>query len=488
MKRIECSVVRDILPLYLDDVVSQETRDIVKEHLTDCPDCREQAWSMKEALKVPGAPDFQKEEAGVLKRHLKRMQAWQLIQCVLVLVLTFAVMAGLYASEFYIDADSTAGLEAMLEQQPFLREHSLDVLETVKNKNRLYVYFRVTDDSGISGVAWLEKGIFGKYRLLDYEHGNEANLYHVYWDEVGGKQYWLIATLYDLPGVEYFEIVAEVPGSAVAANPVAAYSGEAIAGPRLVVVEKTAPVESDWFDVVFYDKQGQPVPRKSLIPLVTSGELEEQGLSFFGGLHYTPTSTLYWIELGILAIGLVSVRLIVGPLPRRRKAQWRQWWRKISGKRTLPVLALVFLTALCLMSLPEGKEQLFHQFKAEEWWYYNGTAIQYTGPDCPGEPGGRHTVEGLTREEQDRIFAALEALTYEGLTAKQDFSAHRDASYRLLRLMGTKSAYDIVVMKSGLNHFLYADAQDGTHIQLGNYEPLLQVLEEIFWANVQAKP
>ena len=38
MKKISCNIVRDVLPLYLDDVVSDETKEMVEEHLKSCED------------------------------------------------------------------------------------------------------------------------------------------------------------------------------------------------------------------------------------------------------------------------------------------------------------------------------------------------------------------------------------------------------------------------------------------------------------------
>ena len=35
----ECSLVRDMLPLYLENMVSEETRAFIKEHLETCPEC-----------------------------------------------------------------------------------------------------------------------------------------------------------------------------------------------------------------------------------------------------------------------------------------------------------------------------------------------------------------------------------------------------------------------------------------------------------------
>ena len=36
MEKINCNVIQDILPLYIDDVVSDDTKELVEEHLQNC--------------------------------------------------------------------------------------------------------------------------------------------------------------------------------------------------------------------------------------------------------------------------------------------------------------------------------------------------------------------------------------------------------------------------------------------------------------------
>lgn len=38
---INCSVVKDLLPLYVDGALSPETESIIKEHIANCPECKE---------------------------------------------------------------------------------------------------------------------------------------------------------------------------------------------------------------------------------------------------------------------------------------------------------------------------------------------------------------------------------------------------------------------------------------------------------------
>ena len=51
MKR-ECSIVRDVLPLYFENMVSEDTAVFVKEHLENCSDCAAELECLKSGKKL----------------------------------------------------------------------------------------------------------------------------------------------------------------------------------------------------------------------------------------------------------------------------------------------------------------------------------------------------------------------------------------------------------------------------------------------------
>lgn len=53
MKEIKCSVIQDLLPLYVDEVVSDDTKLLVNEHLLICEICKNEYEQMKGTLYVP---------------------------------------------------------------------------------------------------------------------------------------------------------------------------------------------------------------------------------------------------------------------------------------------------------------------------------------------------------------------------------------------------------------------------------------------------
>ena len=53
MNDIPCGVIRDLLPLYTEDLCSEESKALVDSHLKNCPDCRRAKESMKKTEPLP---------------------------------------------------------------------------------------------------------------------------------------------------------------------------------------------------------------------------------------------------------------------------------------------------------------------------------------------------------------------------------------------------------------------------------------------------
>lgn len=53
MNEIKCTIIQDVLPLYIDEVVSRDTKEMVDEHLRHCNICQQEYESMKQDLYLP---------------------------------------------------------------------------------------------------------------------------------------------------------------------------------------------------------------------------------------------------------------------------------------------------------------------------------------------------------------------------------------------------------------------------------------------------
>lgn len=51
--KISCNIIRDLLPLYAEDLASEDTRAMVDAHLCDCADCTDYLGSLKQETAIP---------------------------------------------------------------------------------------------------------------------------------------------------------------------------------------------------------------------------------------------------------------------------------------------------------------------------------------------------------------------------------------------------------------------------------------------------
>ena len=68
--RDKCNLIKDILPLYVEDMVSADTREFVSEHLEHCAECHAEFERMQKATKF--IPDTDPDTDIVPLKRVKR--------------------------------------------------------------------------------------------------------------------------------------------------------------------------------------------------------------------------------------------------------------------------------------------------------------------------------------------------------------------------------------------------------------------------------
>lgn len=101
MNPINCNIIRDILPLYLDNVVCSDTKEMVEEHLHACPDCQKEANSLQSTLVLPANNSPKLFDAQPLKALKKTLFKKKVIVSVLSVLIAIAVLASVYALLFF---------------------------------------------------------------------------------------------------------------------------------------------------------------------------------------------------------------------------------------------------------------------------------------------------------------------------------------------------------------------------------------------------
>lgn len=92
MTKINCDVIRDMLPLYVEDLVSDSTRTIVEEHLSMCEKCRKEKISLCTEMQVPSRSDDTKAIQRIGNTLLRKKIA-TIVVSVFTMLLIFVLIA-----------------------------------------------------------------------------------------------------------------------------------------------------------------------------------------------------------------------------------------------------------------------------------------------------------------------------------------------------------------------------------------------------------
>ena len=141
----ECSIVQDILPLYVEDMVSEDTAGFVKEHLRGCPECRAELKKLREPVTVQLEPDINAAPLKRLKKTLL-MKKMQTILCT-VAVLLALLLSGislLIAPEYFeytsdlVTASETGAGEVTLSFSGKVTGYNLQQIDDPDGRNTVY--------------------------------------------------------------------------------------------------------------------------------------------------------------------------------------------------------------------------------------------------------------------------------------------------------------------------------------------------------------
>ena len=128
--KISCNIVRDLLPLYAEDLASQDTKELVEEHICSCEDCKSILNTMKipEPIPVEVSPDALNK----VKKTIRRRRAVSVMAAVMT-VITIASMVFTYMftpfqltkdqalEDYYVREDGAV----VLDYSPYVTGRSL---------------------------------------------------------------------------------------------------------------------------------------------------------------------------------------------------------------------------------------------------------------------------------------------------------------------------------------------------------------------------
>lgn len=172
-----CNLIRDILPLYIDDVCSAESKEIVTTHLKDCPACTAYLHEMMEAeheITMPCDKENEVQKASSLravKKKIRRKQMLVAMGTMLALVVMFYAVVGIckhttkvVSYENNLSVSMVDGnLVGRLYGSAYINLKSKTVVTQQGGQEQRYLFYALTDSVWYDIIT--SDAVFSEYLL-----------------------------------------------------------------------------------------------------------------------------------------------------------------------------------------------------------------------------------------------------------------------------------------------------------------------------------
>ena len=130
--KLSCNVIRDLLPLYAENLTSEESNALVDEHLCGCDECAKQLGILKKAQAIPvetDAPGLKKIRKAIVRRRVLAVTMAVMLVITLVLGATF-----LWEAPVWLDADQ-AVKEVVKMEDGSIRIYYTDIIQGISSED-----------------------------------------------------------------------------------------------------------------------------------------------------------------------------------------------------------------------------------------------------------------------------------------------------------------------------------------------------------------
>lgn len=150
-KKIDCEIVQDLLPIYIEGLTHEVTTKVVSEHLDDCGDCKDVYQLMTEPEEK-----VEVEEVKQLNKFLKRIKTKGLITGALIIIAFW--IGWVSYQKLFIDSITLAANQIVVEDL------------AMRTDGRLQ--FTLKDQSGLP-LTWIFGGgdFEGEQRVYSFQAG-----------------------------------------------------------------------------------------------------------------------------------------------------------------------------------------------------------------------------------------------------------------------------------------------------------------------------
>lgn len=190
--KYSCYIIQDLLPLYHDGVCSDQSKEIIEQHLSECPDCKDCYEQMCETddINLPEDTNREIRKAASLRAVKKKLRIKQMVAAaasiVVLAAVAFAVMGILKKSADIVVYDDNISVSmtdgSLVGRLKGSRYNSLAVKRTsamVDGQAQNYLFFCLSDTKWASLTT--DDKLFSEYILCPSDKSA---------DEINGVYYF----------------------------------------------------------------------------------------------------------------------------------------------------------------------------------------------------------------------------------------------------------------------------------------------------------
>ena len=146
MSKLPCEVVKDLFPSYIDELTSEVTNDLVKEHTAECEECRRTLERMKSPEAEP-KEQVQQKEIDYLKKTRKKNRKNVFVA---ILVVLAVVLGGMGVKHYFIgNTISHEYVECIVE----VEDKALNVICLTYDENMFISGIDFKEEAGIIDIS-----------------------------------------------------------------------------------------------------------------------------------------------------------------------------------------------------------------------------------------------------------------------------------------------------------------------------------------------
>ena len=102
---MECGIIKDLFPSYIDGLTSDESNHMIEEHLEKCTECREYLEAMKSEITSGKYAEINKVQAKAEIRAFKKLRRI-MFYAVIITLFIVALLCGVYEAYFCVGAST----------------------------------------------------------------------------------------------------------------------------------------------------------------------------------------------------------------------------------------------------------------------------------------------------------------------------------------------------------------------------------------------